>query len=37
MRNNIQNAEPIQNIEDAHSGKGFNAENVDDLLKQLED
>lgn len=32
----IPNAETIQAIEEAHSGKGFKAENVEDLLKQLE-
>ena len=36
MRNNIPNAETIQAIEDAHSGIGFKAENIDDLFKQLE-
>jgi antitoxin component of RelBE/YafQ-DinJ toxin-antitoxin module len=32
----IPNTETIQAIEEAHSGKGFKTENVDDLFKQLE-
>ena len=32
----IPNAETIQAIAEVHSGKGYKAENVDDLLKQLE-
>ena len=33
---NIPNAETIKALDDAHNKKGFKAENIDDLLKQLE-